>query len=66
MSDQKAPKAKAYRIKGKGGLSIPGFPFEITEAMLNDPAQGYKFVSMIERHEKDNGAKIFGTAITLA
>lgn len=66
MSDTKAPKAKAYRIKGKGGLSIVGFPFTVTEAMLNDPRDGYKFVSMIERHEKDNGVSIFGSIITLA
>lgn len=66
MSDTKAPKAKAYRIKGKGGLSIVGFPFSVTEAMLNDPRHGHKFVAMIERHEKDNGVSIFGSLITLA
>ena len=65
MSEQKAPKAKAYRINGSS-LSIPGFPFDITEAMLNHPKDGGNYVLMIERHEKATGAKIFGTAITLA
>lgn len=66
MSEPKA-KAKAYRItKGRGGLSIIGFPFTITEAMLNDPKDGHKYVSMIERHEKDNGVSIFGTLIVLS
>jgi len=42
-----------------------GFPFSITEAMLNGP-DGYKYVAMIARHEKDNGVSIFGTLIFLS
>lgn len=66
MSETKAPKAKAYRItKGRGGLSLPGFPFDVTEAMLNDKARGHKYIGMIERYEKERGVQIFGSLIVL-
>lgn len=74
MSEVKAPapakdavaKAKAYKIKkGKGGISLPGFPFDVTEEMLNDKVRGWKVVGMIERYEKERGVQVFGSVIVM-
>ena len=56
------PKAKVnvkkYRIvKGAGGLSFPGFPFSITEEMLNG-AKGANFVTMVANYEKERGIEV--------
>ena len=63
------PKAKVnvkkYRIvKGAGGLSFPGFPFSITEEMLNG-AKGANFVTMVANYERERGIEVFGKLIVL-
>lgn len=61
---EKETKPKRYVI-GKGkSLHFPGFPYAVTEEMLNAP-RGAMCIRHIQNYEAERGVKILGTLITL-
>jgi len=61
---EKETKPKRYVI-GKGkSLHFPGFPYAITEELLNSP-RGSLHLHAIQNYEAERGVQILGTLITL-
>ena len=64
MSEEKKTKALKYQIAKGYSLTFPGFPYTITNELLQGP-HGDKHVVALQNYEKERDVTIFGKLIVL-